>query len=134
MLEFRDAASEKWMMNFENYKEEGFEDGLWTNYIEKMIQTEKEEVEVHMKPNSALLRGKRIPPGANIVFQYFMDLGTVVRCSYRLQHACFSMKNNISTDRISPLLISSLTLQSRGRSPIRLSPSAKTSARRSFRT
>jgi hypothetical protein len=82
MLEFRDEANEKWMMNFAGYKEEGFPDGRWTEYIEKMITTDTQEIEVLMKPNSALLRGRRIPAGSNIVFQYFYEMGKI--CFYRL--------------------------------------------------
>jgi hypothetical protein len=49
MLEFRDEVTEKWMMGFSQYKQNGFENGIWTNYIEKMIKTDKLQVEVLMK-------------------------------------------------------------------------------------
>ena len=75
MLEFRDEVSEKWMMGFSEYKEKGFPDGLWTNYIEKMIALDKQKVEVLMKATRASLRSRRIPEGANVMMQYFHDLG-----------------------------------------------------------
>jgi hypothetical protein len=75
MLEFRDEVNEKWMMGFCNYKTKGFPDGLWTNYIEKMIVLDKQQVEVLMKATRASLRARRIPEGANVMMQYFHDLG-----------------------------------------------------------
>jgi hypothetical protein len=48
MLEFNDAFNEGWMMGFDNYRENGFKDGLWTNYIEKMINMDKHTIEVCM--------------------------------------------------------------------------------------
>ena len=76
MLEFHDEVNEKWMMNFENYRKSGdFPDGLWTNYIEKMIKTDKLQVEVLMTATKASLRGRKIPEGGNIMMQYFHDLG-----------------------------------------------------------
>lgn len=49
MLEFRDEVTQKWMMGFSQYKQNGFENGLWTNYIEKMIKLDKLQIEVLMK-------------------------------------------------------------------------------------
>ena len=76
MLEFRDEVNEKWMMNFCNYKQKGFPEGSWTNYIEKMIALDKQQVEVLMKATRSALRARRIPEGGNVMMQYFHDLGT----------------------------------------------------------
>lgn len=75
MLEFRDEVSEKWMMGFSGYKQKGFPEGLWTNYIESMIAMDKQQVEVLMKATRASLRARRIPEGGNVMMQYFHDLG-----------------------------------------------------------
>lgn len=77
MLEFHDEVNEKWMMGFGNYRKNGdFPGGLWTNYIEKMIQTDKLRLEVLMPATTAALKSRKIPVGANVMMQYFHDLGT----------------------------------------------------------
>ena len=77
MLEFHDEVNEKWMMGFANYKRNGqFPGGLWTNYIEKMITTDKTKVEVLIQASTATLRSKKIPEGRNVMMQYFHDIGT----------------------------------------------------------
>ena len=38
MVEFRDEVSEKFMMGFLNYRTDGFPEGRFSNYIEKMIR------------------------------------------------------------------------------------------------
>ena len=76
MLEFHNDVNEKWMMGFCNYKKSGeFPDGQWTNYIEKMIMTDKLQVEVLMTAPKASLRSRNAPEGGNIMMQYFHDLG-----------------------------------------------------------
>ena len=76
MLEFHNDVNEKWMMGFCNYKKSGeFPDGQWTNYIEKMIMTDKLQVEVLMTAPKASLRSRNVPEGGNIMMQYFHDLG-----------------------------------------------------------
>lgn len=77
MLEFRDEVTEKWMMSFNNYKTKGFPDGSWTKYIESMIETDKQRVEVLMKATRASLRARRIPEGANVMMQYTQVLGII---------------------------------------------------------
>lgn len=79
MIEFHDEVNEKWMMGFGNYRKSGdFPDGLWTNYIEKMIMTDKLQVEVLMTATKASLRSRKIPEGRNIMMQYFHDLGQLL--------------------------------------------------------
>lgn len=79
MLEFHDEVNEKWMMGFGNYAKSGdFPDGLWTNYIEKMITTDKLQVEVLMRATKAALRSRKIPEGRNVMLQYFHDLGKLI--------------------------------------------------------
>lgn len=76
MLEFNNDVNEKWMMGFCNYKKNGeFPDGQWTNYIERMITTDKLQVEVLMTAPKASLGSRAIPEGGNIMMQYFHDLG-----------------------------------------------------------
>ena len=66
-------------MGFGNYRKSGdFPDGLWTNYIEKMIMTDKLQVEVLMTATKASLRSRKIPEGRNIMMQYFHDLGQLL--------------------------------------------------------
>lgn len=116
MLEFRDEVNEKWMMGFSEYKEKGFPDGLWTNYIEKMIVLDKQKVEVLMKATRASLRSRRIPEGANVMMQYFHDLGSYKwPCSITLQ---FKKYLHIVSDLFLLFIISKF--QSRGKLPIRL--------------
>lgn len=77
MLEFHDEVNEKWMMGFDDYKRNGdFSGGLWTNYIERMIRTDKLRVEVLMPATKAALKSRKIPVGANVMMQYFHELGT----------------------------------------------------------
>ena len=79
MLEFHDEVNEKWMMGFANYRKSGqFPGGLWTNYIEKMIMTDKLQVEVLMTATKSSLRARKIPEGGNIMMQYFHDLGITI--------------------------------------------------------
>lgn len=76
MLEFHDEVNEKWMMGFSNYRKSGqFPGGLWTNYIESMIATDKQRVEVLMTPTKVVLKSRKIPEGSNVMLQYFHDLG-----------------------------------------------------------
>jgi hypothetical protein len=75
MTEFRDDVNEKWIMGFCDFKDKGFPDNSWNNYIEKMIRMEKQQVEVLMKCSKAVLRAKRIADGANVYMQYFHDVG-----------------------------------------------------------
>jgi hypothetical protein len=50
MLEFRDDVSQRWMVNFLKYKDEGFPNNNWKEYIEKMIKTDTQIVEALRKP------------------------------------------------------------------------------------
>ena len=66
MVEFRDEVSEKWMMGFQNYRVDGFPDGKFSNYIEQMISTEKQQVEVYMQCSRSVLRSRQVPENANV--------------------------------------------------------------------
>ena len=74
MVEFRDEVSEKWMMGFKNYRQNGFPDGKWTTFIEQMISMDKQQVEVYMQCSRSVLRARRIPENANVAMMYFVDL------------------------------------------------------------
>lgn len=124
MLEFHDEVNEKWMMNFANYRKTGdFPDGLWTNYIEKMIMTDKLQVEVLMAASKASLRGRKIAEGGNVMMQYFHDLG-VSKHLLPESHCPIIQRTDCS------LSFSYISLQNHERSRIELSLSAKMSVAR----
>jgi hypothetical protein len=56
MLEFNDAFNENWMMGFDSYRSKGFQGNLWTNYIEKMINMDKQLLEVNVNCITAMKR------------------------------------------------------------------------------
>lgn len=74
MLEFNDEVNEKWMMQFTDYKNVGFVNGVWTDYIENMIKTDKIEIQVMIRAQKNLRRGKSAPEGNNVMFSYLHEL------------------------------------------------------------
>ena len=83
MLEFQDGVTEQWMMSFCGYKDKGFPNGLWTDYIKQMIETDKVKVEVFMKCSSGVLRARRIPVNARVMMQYYQEIGkSIYECHF----------------------------------------------------
>ena len=98
MVEFRDEVNEKWMMGFLNFKQVGFPDGKWTNYIEKMINMDKQHVEVFMQCSKSVLRARKIPDGANVVMQYFHELEP-----RKIAHKILTIREDVSNEMIEDL-------------------------------
>ena len=57
-----------------NYRQDGFPDGKWTDFIEQMISTDKVQVEVYMQCSRSVLRARQIPDGANVAMMYHVDV------------------------------------------------------------
>lgn len=72
MLEFRNDVLQRWMMSFANYSTSGFPNNDWTQYLERMIKTSDEKIQVIMKPPQNIIRGNM---GANMAIQYDFDVG-----------------------------------------------------------
>ena len=72
MLEFRNDVVQRWMINFANYSASGFPNNDWTEYIEKMIKSNDEKIQVIMKPPQNVIRGNM---GPNMAIQYDFDVG-----------------------------------------------------------
>jgi hypothetical protein len=86
------------MMGFLNYKQVGFPDGKWTNYIEKMINMDKQHVEVFMQCSKSVLRARKIPDGANVVMQYFHELEP-----RKIAHKILTIREDVCNEMIEDL-------------------------------
>lgn len=76
MLEFRNDVLQRWMVNFANYSAAGFPNNDWTEYLERMIKSGDEKIQVIMKPPQNFIRGKSANiGGSNVVIQYDFDVG-----------------------------------------------------------
>ncbi|KAJ1436614.1 hypothetical protein B484DRAFT_393142 [Ochromonadaceae sp. CCMP2298] len=69
MLEFQDSINQKWMVNFKNFKESGFADDDWHDYLETLITLTTQSVKVYIKPGRMAARGKE-PNDPNMVGMY----------------------------------------------------------------
>lgn len=73
MTEFHDDMTQKWMVQFKDYKSEGFENDDWTTYITEMIKLDKQEVNVYLNPPKKM--GKlNAAPNAKIRLKYVHEI------------------------------------------------------------
>jgi len=73
MTEFHDDMTQKWMVEFQDYKNVGFIDGDWNTYISNMIALDKLEINVYMNPPKKLSKVNS-KPDANIRLMYNHDI------------------------------------------------------------
>lgn len=74
MLEFHDEATQHWLVSFQNYSKTGFQDGNWEGFLEDMIKTDTQTIEVLLNPPKQLRRGRHHPQGNNIRVRYVQEL------------------------------------------------------------
>lgn len=76
MLEFRNDVLQRWMVQFANYSTDGFPQGDWTQYIEKMITVGDHKVQVLMKPPKTKPKPGAPVIGPGMAIQYDFEIGT----------------------------------------------------------
>ena len=95
MLEFRDEINEKWMMGFKDFKTRGFPNGKWTEYLESMIDMDKQKVEVLMQTSKQVLRARKIPEKANVMMQYEHEIEP-----RKIAHRILTIREDVSNEMI----------------------------------
>jgi hypothetical protein len=99
MLEFHDKLNQKWMVGFKNFKEVGFVDDNWHDYLESLIKTDTQSVKVYVKPSRTASRGKNMPPDdPNLVGVYMETVEP-----RKIAHRIVAVRENIIEELIQDL-------------------------------
>jgi hypothetical protein len=98
MKEFHDDMTSKWMLEFQDYKNIGFnKDSDWISYITEMIKLDKQEVSVYMNPPKKL--GKlNAAPDARIRLKYIHEIQP-----RKVAHQIVTVREDVSSEIIQDL-------------------------------